>query len=110
MDLAHLGKKGAAASERAEAEKEKSPRKAVSIVAKAIEDSDDDGWVNRAKVGSRILGEALGFDPRMYGCPNRSTLVAKTGGFEVRKEPGKSVFIRRKATGRKASSRVSGVA
>ena len=35
---------------------------------------------------------------------------AKTGGFEVRKEPGKSVFIRRKATGRKASSRVSGAA
>ena len=68
----------------------------------------DDGWVNLAKDGSRILGEALGFDPRMYGCPNRSTLVTKTGGFEVRKEPGKSVFIRRKATGRKASSRVSG--
>ena len=77
---------------------------------RTIRSYDDDGWVNRAKVGSRILGEALGFDPRMYGCPNRSTLVAKTGGFEVRKEPGKSVFIRRKATGRKASSRVSGVA
>ncbi len=37
-------------------------------------------------------------------------LVARTGGFEVCKEPGKSVFIRRKARGRNGSSGVSGAA
>ena len=104
MDLAHLGKKGAAASERAEAEKEKSPRKAVSIVAKAIEDSDDDGWVNLANVGSHILGAAPDFDPGTYGCPNLGTLVTKSGGSELRKEPGKPAFVRRKAAARDQAS------
>ena len=42
--------------------------------------------------------------------PRPSTLVNKTGGFQVRKEFGKAVFRRRKATGRKASARVSGAA
>ena len=91
-------KKGATASVSA---------KAVKIVARAIEDSDDDGWVNLAVVGSRILGAAPDFDPRTYGCSNLSTLVTKSGGFEVRKEPGKPVFLRRKPTGRKAAGRAS---
>ena len=88
----------AAASSPSEAEKKESPRKALKIIARAIEDSEDDGWVNLGSVGSRILGAAPDFDPRTYGCPNLSTLVTKSGGFEVRKEPGKPVFIRRKST------------
>ena len=100
-------KKGAAASGSPEAEKKESPRKAVKIVARAIEDADDDGWVNLAVVGSRILGAAPDFDPRTYGCSNLSTLVTRSGAFEVRKEPGKPVFIRRKPTSRKAAGRAS---
>ena len=100
-------KNGAAASGTDAAEKKESPRKAVKIIERAIEDSDDDGWVNLASVGSRILGAAPDFDPRTYGCPNLSTLVTKSGGFEVRKEPDKPVFIRRKPTGRKAAGRPS---
>ena len=69
--------------------------------------SGDDGWVNLASVGSRILGAAPDLDPRTYGCPNLSTLVTKSGGFEVRKNPGKPVFFRRKTTGRKATARAS---
>ena len=84
---------------------EESPRNAVKIVARAIEDSDDDGWVNRVVVGSRILGAAPDFDPSIYGCSNLSTLVTKSGGFEVRKEPGKPVLIWRTPTGRKAAGR-----
>ena len=84
---------------------EESPRNAVKIVARAIEDSDDDGWVNLAVVGSRILGAAPDFDPRTCGCFNLSTLVTKSGGFEVRKEPGKPVLIWRTPTGRKAAGR-----
>ena len=101
-------KNGAAASGTDAAEKKESPRKAVKIIERAIEDSDDAGWMNLANVGSRILGAAPDFDPRSYGCPNLSTLVTKSSGFEVRKEPGKPVFIRRKATGGKAAGRASG--
>ena len=86
---------------------EESPHKAVKIVARAIEDAAAAGWVNLAVVGSRILGAAPDFDPRTCGCSNLSTLVTKSGGSEVRKEPGKPVFIRREPTGRKAAGRAS---
>ena len=74
---------------------------------RAIKDSNDDGRVHRAGVGSRFLGVAPDFDPRTCGCSNLSTLVTKSGGFEVAKEPGKSVFIRRKPSGSKAMGRLS---
>ena len=105
-DTAAARKKGTA-SATAEAERKEPPRKAVALIAKAIEDSDDDGWGNLGNLGSRILGAAPDFDPRTFGCPNLSTLVTKSGGFEVRKEPGKAVLIRRKPTGGKASSRTT---
>ena len=76
----------------------------MKIIAKAIEDSDDDGWVHLGGVGSRIQGAAPDFDPRTYGCPNLSTLVEKSCGFEVRKGPGNAVHIRRKAARRKAAA------
>ena len=100
-------KKGTAAADQAEAPKKESPRKAVMIVARAIGESDDDGWVNLGRVGSRILGAAPDFDPRTYGCPNLSTLVTKSGGFEVRKEPGESVFIRRKTAGKTRAAKTA---
>ena len=84
------------------AEQKEPPSKAVKIVAKAMEDEDDDGWVHLGSVGSRILGAAPDFDPRTYGCPNLSTLVTKSGGFEVRKDPGGAVSIRRKPAAKKA--------
>ena len=61
--------------------------------------------IDRDFPGSRILGAAPDFDPRTYGCANVSTLVAKSGRFEVGKEPGKPVFIRRKPAGGKAAAR-----
>ncbi len=91
--------KAAAGSRR---EKKESPKKAVNVIAKAMEDSDDDGWAHLGTVGSRILGAAPDFDPRTYGCPNLSTLVMKSGGFDVRKESGSAIHIRRKAAGKKA--------
>ena len=82
------------------AAKKEPPSKAVKIIARAIEDSDDDGWANLGGVGSRILGAAPDFNARPYGCPNLSTLVAKSGGFDIRKGPGAAVHIRRKEAGR----------
>ena len=79
--------------------------RAVKLIAKAIEDADEDGWANLGSVGSRIQAAAPDFDSRTYGCSNLSTLVEKSGGFEIRKEPGKGVHIRRKAAKRKAVKR-----
>ena len=85
------------------AAKKASPSKAVKVIAKAMEESDDDdGWANLGGIGSRILGTSPDFDPRTYGCPNLSTLATKSGGFELRKGPGTAVHIRRKVSGRGA--------
>jgi len=88
--------KGGAATGAARPRK-KPPKKAVTIIAKAMEDGDDDGWVHLGTVGSRIQAAAPDFDPRTYGCANLSTLVEKSGGFEVRKGPGNAIQIRRRA-------------
>ena len=98
--LVEKGDAGAASA--GSATKKQPPSRAVKIIAKAIEDSDDDGWANLAAVGSRILGAKPDFDARSYGCPNLSTLVEKSGGFEIRKDQG-AVHIRRKVAKRKAA-------
>lgn len=77
-----------------------SPKNAVNIIAKALEETDDDGWTNLSAVGSRILGAAPDFDPRTYGCLNLSTLVKNCGGFEVRTVSNTVIQIRRKVVGK----------
>ena len=59
----------------------------MKIIAKAIEDGEDEGWVNLSGVGSRILGAKPDFDARSYDCPNLSTLAGRSGGFEVPQGP-----------------------
>ena len=89
-------------SEAAAGKKTEAPSKAVKIVATAIEGSDEDGWANLSDVGKRILAAAPDFDPRTYGCRNLSTLVEKSGGFEIGKGTSGGMRIRRKAAKRKA--------
>ena len=60
--------KGAADSGAAQPKKQ-APKKAAAIIAKAMEDGAEGGWVHLGTVGSRILGAAPDFDPRSYGCP-----------------------------------------
>ena len=62
-----------------------------------------------ATVGNRIQGALPDFDPRSYGCPNLSTLVEKSGGFDIRKERG-AVHVRLKAAARKGSGAGKGSA
>ena len=83
-----------------------SPNKARKIVAMAIEGSDEDGWANLSDVGKRILASAPDFDPRTYGCRNLSTLVEKSGGFEIGTGSSGMMRIRRKAVTRKAAGKV----
>lgn len=72
------------------------PKEARPIIAKAVGDPDDDGWVNLSTIGSRIQGAHPDFDPRTYGCSNLIKLVQDSGGFETRRD-GSSVFVRRKS-------------
>ena len=95
-------KKGGAPSAETAGQKKHPPSKARKLIAGAIGEPDD-GWENLAMVGQRILGAHPDFDPRSYGCPNLSTLVEKSGGFEIRKEHSGAVHIRRKAARSKAS-------
>ena len=96
---------GAAASPAAEADRKEPPSKAVKLIARALEDTDDDGWMNLGNVGSRILGAAPDFDARTYGCRNLVTLVEKSGGFEVEKDQARNVRIRRKPPRRKTTGK-----
>jgi uncharacterized LabA/DUF88 family protein len=73
------------------------PSKAIPIIAKAMEElEDDDGWAHLGAVGNRIPGIAPDFDHRTYGCTNLSTVAEKSGGFEIRRGPGNAIHIRRK--------------
>ena len=97
---------GATASPTKESKKE-SPSKAVKVITKAMEDADDDSWVHLSNVGSRIFGAAPDFDPRTYGCSNLSTLAEKSGSFEIRKESGGTVYIRRKTKKSKTAGKTA---
>lgn len=84
--------------------RKETPSRAVPIIAKAMEElEDDEGWASLGAVGQRIPGIAPDFDPRSYGCPNLSTVVNKSGGFELRKTEGNMVHIRRKPTRRRTA-------
>ena len=100
-------KKGAGASAGAAAQKKELPSKARDLIVSAIGEPDQDGWENLSSVGTRIQGERPDFDPRSYGCPNLSTLVEKSGGFDIRRDRG-SVYVRRKPAARKSSGTAGG--
>lgn len=86
--------KGGAVSTGTVAAKKEPPSKARKLIASAIGEPDDDGWENLSMVGNRILGAQPDFDSRSYGCANLSTLVEKSGGFDIRRRHG-TVYVRR---------------
>jgi len=96
------GAEASASPATTEAKKEP-PSSAIPIIVKAMEElEDDDGWAQLGEIGQRIPGIAPDFDPRSYGCPNLSTVVSKSGGFELLKSEGGRLRIRRKP-GRRAT-------
>ena len=95
--------KGTGGAEPARAARIKDPpRNARKIIVDAIGDLDADGWENLDSVGQRLQGAHPDFDPRSYGCANLSTLVDRSGGFDIRKETGR-VHVRRKVAVRKGA-------
>jgi uncharacterized LabA/DUF88 family protein len=81
-----------ASSDADTAEKPKSlkpPSAAVPFLNKAIlQIESEDGWVNLGAVGQRISNLASDFDARTYGCRNLSSLVKRTGAFEIDEKNG----------------------
>ena len=103
LDDGSEDKNGGAPSTKTGEQKKHRPNKARKLIASAIGEPDDDGWENLGRVGHRIQGAQPDFDPRSYGCANLSTLVEKSGGFEIRKDESGAVHIRRKPARGQAS-------
>lgn len=55
----------------------------------------DEDWVSLSSVGSHIRTAISEFDPRTYGCSNLSSLVEKTGAFELNRENGVSIRVKK---------------
>jgi len=75
---------------------------ATPLIRKAIDQlENEEGWVSLSLVGKRLAILSSDFDPRTYGHAKLSDLVAKAGGFEVRREDGGGMYIRSKPNTRK---------
>jgi len=66
-----------------EARKE-NPANAVPLLVTAVEElEEDDGWVALSALGNQLQKIAPDFDTRTYGSAKLSTLIEKTGRFEL---------------------------
>jgi len=73
------------------------PSAAAPLLRRAIAQlEDEDGWVSLGGVGQRLSALAPDFDPRTFGHAKLVTLVEKAGAFDVRRTPGRGVYIRPK--------------
>jgi uncharacterized LabA/DUF88 family protein len=82
---------------------------AVPLIRTAISQLDDeDGWVSLGGVGNRLAVLASDFDPRTFGFAKLSTLVEKTGVFEVRQTQGRQMQIRPKPAAKRAKAESPG--
>jgi uncharacterized LabA/DUF88 family protein len=86
--------------ERPDARRAFTPRStsiAVRLIRTAISQLDDgEGWASLGRVGQRLGELAPDFDPRTFGHAKLSTLVEKSGAFELRQVEGRHMQIRAK--------------
>lgn len=98
----------AAASDKAApaapAKKKEPTSKATTAIRKAMAGlEDDEGWVALSSVGRRIGNIAPDFDPRSFGHAKLSTLVEKSGAFDVKRSGDKEIMVRAKQARKKAA-------
>jgi uncharacterized LabA/DUF88 family protein len=75
--------------------KKELPSKATSTIRKAMAGlEDEEGWAQLGGIGSRIMNIAPDFDPRSFGQTKLSSLVERTGAFEIKHSGGKHILIR----------------
>ncbi len=73
---------GAAAA--APAPPKDNPAEAVPLIRTAMAElEDDDGWIALGQLGTQLSKIAPDFDTRTYGSGKLSTLIEKTGQFEI---------------------------
>ncbi len=79
------------------------PSKAVPLIRTALQGIEtEDGWYNLGTVGQKLVANNPDFDTRTYGCPNLSTLLEKTGHFDVNRTT-LPIRIRRNPNGKNAT-------
>ena len=79
-----------------ERRKTQAPSAAVPIIRSAMAELEgEDDWVSLGVLGQRISHARPDFDARTYGCPSLSKLVEKTGAFELSRDTGNRVVVRR---------------
>ena len=72
------------------------PSKVVPLVLKAMQQIDPEGdWYSLGQLGQYITRANPDFDPRTYGSPKLSELLDKTGRFELKKQQGRNLEVRR---------------
>ncbi|MCE7795105.1 NYN domain-containing protein [Sphingobium sufflavum] len=73
------------------------PEMAVPFLRRAVRQLDnEDGWVGLGNVGKMLSELNSDFDPRTYGCGKLSTLVEKSGAFDIDRTAGHGVQVRLK--------------
>jgi len=84
-------------------------RLAVPLIRTAISQLDDEeGWVSLGRVGQRLAILASDFDPRTFGHAKLSSLIEKTGAFDLRQVEGRHMQIRTRAAAGNAAAAASG--
>lgn len=64
--------------------RKESPAAAVALLRTAVEEiEDDEGWVAMGALGTQLQKIAPDFDTRTYGSAKLSTLIEKTGVFDL---------------------------
>ncbi|MDP5217566.1 NYN domain-containing protein [Ruegeria sp. 2205SS24-7] len=65
------------------------PSKAAPLIRRAMKKlPHKGGWYHLAQLGNLIRSESNEFDPRSYGCSKLSTLLQKSGEFELKQVAG----------------------
>ena len=83
-------------SDKSEAPKRAHPRDAIPLVLKAMEAIDPEAeWYSLGQLGQYMTRAHPDFDPRTYGSAKLSELLEKMGRFELAKEPGRNLEVRR---------------
>ena len=83
-------------SEPRDAPRRANPRDAIPLVLKAMEAIDPEGeWYSLGQLGQYMTRANPDFDPRTYGSAKLSDLLEKAGRFEISKEPGRNLEVRR---------------
>ncbi len=73
------------------------PSAALPLIRRAMSELEgEDDWVPLGILGQRIANANPDFDARTYGCQNLSTLVRKTGAFDLNRDEGNRWTVRRK--------------